>query len=148
MTRPVEWAAEKGQIKSASAHFSYGACASVAPCGWKGFPDAFRQSRPRSVNPGPDVGSLPSFLLLLEIEQVRRRLALLRRHQPAIGRVDEIKLVADFDPVVVCRTGIRSPGFVAANGLLVLRIGPRQQAVEHRQVVPEDVGIAFVQINA
>src|SRR5262245_42915005 len=93
-------------------------------------------------------GSRPLFLWQVEVEQVGRLLALLRGHQPAIGRVHEIIFLADLDPVVICRTRLRRPGLVGADGLLVLEIRARQSAVHHSDVVPENVWVTLLQIEA
>ena len=66
-------------------------------------------TRPAAARP---LGS-PLFLRYREITQIRRLLILKGRHQFAIGGVHNVGLLADLDPDVVRRTGLRQPSGAA-----------------------------------
>src|SRR5262249_1542928 len=97
-------------------------------------------------------GKRPSLCLrLLEIAQVGWPLVLLGRHQQAVV-AEEIVVLADDDMRIVLRANVLAPpdGLLGRNAAVVLRDGPRtrQGAVDHGDLVVEDVGIGAVEIEA
>ncbi len=104
----------------------------------------------RSIARLRDLLNEPSFLRLLEIPQIRRRLVLPGGHQQAV-RAQVVVLLADDDIHVALgaenlapvRTRIR----VAPKGL-VDAPGPRQGVVEHGDLVMQKVRIVPVEMEA
>src|SRR5215475_6569538 len=94
--------------------------------------------------------SAPSPLLAREVLQVRRRLVLAGRHQLAVS-AEEVVLVLDLDPRVFFRThrgAPERPCFRRALGFLGDRPWSRQCAVDHGDLVIEDVLVGLVEIDA
>src|SRR5258708_13054428 len=92
--------------------------------------------------------SLPG---LIEIAQIWRRLALLGRHQGAVGG-QHVVLLADLDVIVVLAAIVVAPGgpllvWLAAVGL-VDRPRTRQGMVDHRDVAMQAVGICLLDMNS
>src|SRR5262249_14218174 len=110
-----------------------------------------RQPRPRraalSCNPRAPTLLFPR---LLEITQIRRRLILVSRHQLAIGRVNNVSLIADLDPDVVLWAGLQQPyraRILLAHGLLDFGVRPRHGVIYHGDLVIERVAVRLVEIE-
>src|SRR5215469_14280672 len=87
-----------------------------------------------------------SFLRLLEILQIRRRLVLLRRHKEA-GLADIIVLLADLYMMVAVGALRFEPHRLRLGGPAVLLVGGEragQRMVMHGDVVVQEVGIGLV----
>src|SRR5262245_6802083 len=86
---------------------------------------------------------------LLEISQIRRRLAFLGGHQQAVS-AQEIIFVTDHDLAVAFVANVFAPAwtrFRVAPESLVHAPRPCQCVVEHGDLVMKDIRIAFVEIE-
>src|SRR5215472_14558908 len=112
--------------------------------------DAARRGRswvPLSLNPSYVIRSLPR---LLEIPQIRRPLAFLRRHQQAIP-ADHVVLLADANMWVALGAIPRNPHFPfarIANVILGHCPRTRQRVIKDRHFVMQDIAVGPVEVNA